>query len=176
MQGEARWLLSKMWRRRSPATDPGDARLSSGPFSWVQPWLLRRSYIHRLFLQRVQAPKRGGRLIRRLADSRLNLPRRYVVETRWLRSWIERLTVQTRASAAWDAAYPTISGRVISDCPRQTPLPRPGFVGRQEIVIRGCAADSKPHRKSSILKTKMVGGPGFEPGASRSRNLRGFVH
>jgi len=23
---------------------------------------------------------------------------------------------------------------------------------------------------------KLVGGPGFEPGASRSRNLRGFVH
>jgi len=23
---------------------------------------------------------------------------------------------------------------------------------------------------------KMVGGPGFEPGASRTRNLRGFVH
>jgi len=38
------------------------------------------------------------------------------------------LTVLSRAFAAWDAAYPTISGRVISDCPRQTRLPRPGFV------------------------------------------------
>jgi hypothetical protein len=81
------------------------------------------------------------------------------------------LTVLTRASAAWDAACRTIPGRVISDCPRQTPLPRPDFVGLQEIVIRPCAADSKPRRKSSILNAKLVGGPGFEPGASRSRTV-----
>jgi hypothetical protein len=47
----------------------------------------------------------------------------------------------------------------------------PLFVGLQEIVIRRCAADSKPHRKSSILNTKLVGGPGFVPGASRSRSV-----
>jgi hypothetical protein len=31
-----------------------------------------------------------------------------------------RLTVLARAAAAWNAAYPTIPGRVISDCPPQT--------------------------------------------------------
>src|SRR5580700_7436350 len=57
--------------------------------------------------------------------------------------------------------------------PATDALPRPGFVGLQEIVIRRCAADSKPPRKSSILNTKLVGGPGFEPGASRSRTVSG---
>jgi hypothetical protein len=74
---------------------------------------------------------------------------------------VSRRTVLCRASAARDAAYPTIPGRVISKGPRQTPLPRPGFVGLQEIVIRLCAAGSKPHRKSSILNTIFGRGPGI---------------
>src|SRR4029077_9349347 len=80
--------------------------------------------------------------------------------------------VLRRAPAISGVSYPTIPSRVISDCPRQTPSPRPGFVGLQEIVIRLCAVDSKPHGKSSILNTRLVGGPGFEPGASRSRTVR----
>ena len=38
-------------------------------------------------------------------------------------------------------------------------------------MIRRRAADSRRPRKSSILNTKLVGGPGFEPGASRSRTV-----
>jgi hypothetical protein len=42
----------------------------------------------------------------------------------------------------------------------------------RETVIRLCADDSRQAFKSPILNTKMVGGPGFEPGASRSRTVR----
>src|SRR5260370_19728314 len=56
--------------------------------------------------------------------------------------------------------------------PATDAVTQPGFVALQEIVIRRSAGDSKPHWKSSISNTKMVGGPGFEPGASRSRTVR----
>jgi hypothetical protein len=74
---------------------------------------------------------------------------------------------------AW--ALPTaIPSRVISHRPRATRLHRPGFVALQEIVIRRCEADSKPHRKSSISNTQMVGGTGHylnRLGAGRPRLL-----
>jgi hypothetical protein len=37
-------------------------------------------------------------------------------------------------------------------------------------VIRRCVGDSRQGLKSSISNTKMVGGPGFEPGASMHRS------
>ena len=52
----------------------------------------------------------------------------------------------------------------ISHCPRQNRLRRVGLVALREIVIRLSAGDCRETRKSPILITEMVGGPGFEPG------------
>src|SRR5437667_2014457 len=46
------------------------------------------------------------------------------------------------------------------------------FLRSAGIVIRRCATDFKQRADWPILNTKLVGGPGFEPGASRSRTLR----
>jgi hypothetical protein len=60
-------------------------------------------------------------------------------------------------------------------CPTTTPSTPPRFGSPSEIVIRLRATDSRETRKSPILNTRMVGGPGFEPGASRSRIRRCYV-
>src|SRR5712691_7129442 len=54
--------------------------------------------------------------------------------------------------------------------PRQTLPPRREVL--HESVPRLCPVDVRQHQKSPVLNTNLVGGPGFEPGASRSRTLR----
>src|SRR6266852_6043763 len=53
--------------------------------------------------------------------------------------------------------------------PRQTLPPRREVL--HESVPRLCPVDVRQHQKSPVLNTNLVGGPGFEPGASRSRTV-----